>query len=165
MSDFVEREFSDLSMISDTLDRRATTVCLEVVPKVSPDDFPPGAAPYGVKFDRGDDATWFSASVHRLSLVVRYAQLIDYTDGKRTLKGVFRARLDEPSKADRTLISWFSYDVNGNTWSPGNIVKPLVRLDGAFRIRHDLATLLAHDVQRFIEVAGEVELSDKRQVD
>jgi hypothetical protein len=153
MSDFDKTKFTDLSMVSDTHDRRAITVCLEVVPKVSPGYPGPDAAPYGVKFERGDDATWFRATVHRVAMIVRYEQLIECVDGERVLKGVFRARLDEPVVEDRALVSWFSFDVNGNTWSDGSVVRELVRgeFDKLF-IREDLALLIANDVQRHIYV-------------
>lgn len=144
---------------SPSLDRIAKIVC-DSVGKM---DEIGSSPPYGVRFaSAAADSTSFYATVHCVKLFVRYEQEIRLEGETRTLRGVFRARLDEPAKADQTLISSFSFDGNGGAESTGNFMQSLVRGEfGDLPIKENLALLLAHDVQNFIELEATAQHTGK----
>lgn len=142
-----EIQVRHLASNSGSLDRIASIVCDEVA-KLDTGGSPPA---FGVHFASSGPQSFY-ATVHCVKLLVRYEQEIRQQGETRVLRGVFRARLDEPVKADRTVISSFSFGTNGETESTGDVIRPLIRGEfGDLSIKHNLALLLAHDVQRYLQ--------------
>jgi hypothetical protein len=95
----------------------------------------------------------FYATVHRVKLLVRYEHMIETLECGRLLKGVFRAYLLDPLKAEKIQVSSFSFDAEKNFYSTENFIKPFIRDKDTnnFSIRQDVALLLAYDVQQYIQ--------------
>ena len=142
-------EVRSLAANSPSLDEFAALV-FTAVGESDPSEHLPTA---GVVFSAIDGTSGFRASVHKVDLIVRYVQEIRTTNGWRTLRGGFRACLDEPVKGDRTLIGEFWFDNFGTTDSPGGVIHNFYKQhDRAPTIREDVAYWLAYEVQRHIEV-------------
>jgi hypothetical protein len=138
-----------LAANSPSLDEFAVKVFTEVGKL----DIPGRLTTAGVVFSATDGTTSFRASVHKVDLVVRYEQEIRMSDGQRALRGVFRARLDEPVKADQIEVGSFSFDSFGTTESPGGVINHFYKqFDRAQSILEDVAYWLAYEVQQYIQV-------------
>lgn len=139
---------SNLLANSPTLDEIAVLIFNAVTSKgISGQSFEAG-----VQFSAIDGTSNFRASVHKVKLLVSYEQEVHMREGTKVLAGVFRARLDEPVKADRIEISSFLFDSFGNTQSAGDVIKTIYIDPRRNHVtRANIACLLAYDVQRYIQ--------------
>lgn len=142
-------EVRSLAANSPSLDEFAFKVFTEVAKPDTSDRLPTA----GVVFSHIEGTSSFRASVHKVDLIVRYEQEIRLVNRNRVLRGVFRARLNEPAKADQLELGSFSFDSFGTTESPGGVIHDFYKqYDKTHDVREDVAYWLAYEVQRHIEV-------------
>lgn len=151
MTTVPRNEVQNLAANSPSLDEFAALV-FSAVSKFDASERMPVA---GVVFSEVNGTSSFRATAHKIDLIVRYEQEIRMVNGSRTLRGGFKARLDEPLKADRIVINAFWFDNFGTTDSPSDVIHNFYKQsDRADTIRADLAYWLADGVQQHIQVAA-----------